>query len=230
MSRLPVDGSGMEQRVKRALTLLAVAWLGSSHAQAAEAVRNLTFPAGAAATTARGVIRGDQGRSFVVQASAGQVLQVLFAPSNRACYFNAFEPGSAEAAHIGSVSGNEFGRSPTRAGAYRFQVYLMRSAARRGETCRFSLSVELTGAATGEAGASAGVSDRQMRDTCRANVAKMYAVRSSQIRTGRIAGAAEGPRIDGTVDKRAEGVKRFRCRFGPERQFLDVMAMTPDGE
>ena len=220
----------MERKVKRALALLAIAWLGSSPAQAAEAARNLTFPAGAAATTARGVIRGDQGRSFVVQAAAGQALQVLFAPSNRACYFNVFEPGSAEAAHIGSVSGNEFGRSPTRAGAYRFQVYLMRSAARRGESCRFNLSVELTGAATGKAGASAGVSDRQMRDICRASVARMYAVRPLQIRTGGIAVGAEGPRIDGTVDKRAEGIKRFRCRFGPGRQFLDVMAMTPDGE
>jgi hypothetical protein len=207
--------------------LLPAAFLWSDAVQAQGTVSNLTFPRGATATTMRGVIRGNADRTYVVQATAGQVLQVLLTPSNHACYFNAFEPGGTEAAHNGSVAGNEFGRSPTRAGPYRIQVYLMRSAARRGESCRFSLSVELTGA---PGGSSAGVSDRQMQDGCRARVAQQYAVRAPQIRLARIRSAADGPFIDGTVDKRAEGVKRFRCRFDAARQLKDVMAMTPDGE
>jgi hypothetical protein len=31
------------------------------------------------------------------------------------------------------------------------------------------------------------------------------------------------------VNKGAEGVKKFRCLYTPERQLRDVMAMTPDG-
>jgi hypothetical protein len=33
-----------------------------------------------------------------------------------------------------------------------------------------------------------------------------------------------------TVNKGAEGNKRFRCLFTPDRQLRDVMATTPDGE
>jgi hypothetical protein len=47
--------------------------------------------------------------------------------------------------HIGSSAGNEFGASPTKAGTYRVQVYQMRATARRNETCRYSISFEVTG-------------------------------------------------------------------------------------
>jgi len=46
----------------------------------------------------------------------------------------------------------------------------MRNAARRHETCRYSLSVDLPGK---PGGASAGVSDRQMQDRCLARVREM---------------------------------------------------------
>ncbi|OYU49336.1 MAG: hypothetical protein CFE31_08300 [Rhizobiales bacterium PAR1] len=153
-------------------------------------------------------------------------MQVLFSPSNRSCYFNAFAPGQEEAAHIGSTSGNEFGQSPAVAGEYRFQIYLMRNAARRNETCRYRISFEVTGAA---GGVSAGSSDRQMRDHCQARVSTMYAVRGSRIRMGAIRSASDGTQIDGTVNKGAEGIKKFRCLFSPARELRDVMAMTPDG-
>ncbi len=191
------------------------------------AERPIRFQSGATATTLKGVIRGDRDANFVLPAVEGQVLQALLTVSNRSCYFNAFEPGAQEAAHIGSTSGNEFGRNPTKAGAYRFQIYLMRNAARRNETCRYSLSIELTGK---PGGASAGVSDRQMRDGCLARVRDMYAVPSGGVRIASLRSSREGPFINGTVNKGAEGIKRFRCLFTPDRQLRDVMAMTPDGE
>lgn len=202
-----------------------VATQGPSPLAAAEqAVR---FPAGATATTLKGRIRGDADATFVLQAVDGQVLQSLLTTSNRSCYFNVFEPGTEAAAHVGSSSGNEFGRSPTKAGAYRFQIYLMRNAARRNETCRFSLSLELTGQ---PGGASPGVSDDLMRDACRARVAQMYAVAGNRIRMGAMGRDGGTPAIDGTVDKGGEGIKRFRCLYTAERQLRDVRAMTPDGE
>lgn len=193
--------------------------------QAAE--RSVQFQRGATSTTLKGVIRGDEDATFVLQAVEGQVLQTLLTVSNRSCYFNAFEPGQLDAAHNGSLSGNEFGRNPTKAGAYRFQIYMMRNAARRNETCRYSLSIELTGR---PGGASAGVSNRQMRDSCQARVRDMYAVPSQRIRLASLRSNRDGPFINGSVNKGAEGTKRFRCLFTPDRRLRDVMAMTPDGE
>jgi hypothetical protein len=193
--------------------------------QAAE--RSVEFQRGATSTTLKGVIRGDKDATFVLQTVDGQVLQTLLTVSNRSCYFNVFEPGQQEAAHNGSMSGNEFGRSPTKAGAHRFQIYLMRNAARRNETCRYSLSIELTGKA---GGASAGVSDQLLRDNCLARVQDMYAVPSERVMIASLRSSREGPVMNGTVDKGPEGIKRFRCLFTPDRRLRDVMAMTPDGE
>ncbi len=211
----------------RGLVALAVMVLMATPINSSQAAeRSVQFQRGATSTTLKGVIRGDGDATFVLQAVEGQVLQTLLTVSNRSCYFNAFEPGQQEAAHNGSMAGNEFGRSPTKAGAYRFQIYLMRSAARRNETCRYSLSIELTGR---PGGASAGVSDRQMQDVCRARVREMYAVPSGRVRVARLRSSQEGPFLNGTVNKGAEGIKRFRCLFTPDRQLRDVMAMTPDG-
>lgn len=204
----------------------AFALAGIAPAAAQGADRTVTFRPGTTATEIRGSIRGDRDQTYRFRTVPGQVMQVLFSPANRSCYFNAFEPGRVEAVHVGSLSGNEFGRSPTLAGEYRFQVYLMRNAARRNETCRFRISFEVTGV---PGGVSAGVSDQAMRDRCRGRVASMYAVRTARIRLAGIAAAPEGPRIDGTVDKGAEGIKKFRCLYTPARQLRDVMAMTPDG-
>ncbi len=213
-------------RLGMAVLVIAAASVTAAQAQSA-AERMVRFRPGATAAEVAGSIRGDGDVTYRLRAARGQVMQVMFSPSNRSCYFNAFEPGQAEAVHNGSLSGNEFGRSPTAAGDYRFQVYLMRNAARRNETCRFRISFELTGA---PGGASAGVSDRQMRDGCRARVSTMYATPGRAIRLAGIRPGDGGSRIDGTVNKGAEGVKRFRCLFTPERQLRDIMAMTPDGE
>jgi len=58
----------------------------------------------------------------------------------------------------------------------------------------------------------------------------MYGVAKSAIKLGPVRTGKEGVAIDGTVDKGREGIKKLRCRFTAERRFIDVMAMTPDGE
>lgn len=206
-----------------AIALLPLWSAGASHG----AERAVRFPSGATATTLNGAFGGDADATFTLRTAEGQVMQTLLSVSNRSCYFNVFEPGREEAVHIGPSAGNEFGRSPTKAGVYRFQIYLMRNAARRNESCRYRLSIELTGR---PGGASAGVSDRQMRDRCQARVTAMYGVASGRVRQSALRMGNDGPFINGTVDKGAEGTKRFRCLFTPERQLRDVMAMTPDGE
>lgn len=214
-------------QAKACVALVATALMATPIDSSQAAERSVLFQRGATSTTLKGVIRGETDATFVLRTVEGQVLQALLTVSNRSCYFNAFEPGQPEAAHNGSMSGNEFGRSPTKVGTYRFQIYLMRSAARRNETCRYSLSIELTGR---PGGAGAGISNRQMQDSCKARVRDMYAVLSQRIRMASLRPGREGPVINGTVNKGAEGVMRFRCLFTPDRQLRDVMAMTADGE
>ena len=121
--------------------------------EAQDTTVTVTCDPGTWAKTIKGTITGDAGANYEIAAKAGQVLQVLFAPVGRgACYMNVFEPGAPDAAvHIGSAAGNEFGASPTKAGVYRVQAYQMRSAARRKQTCRYTVSFELTGAGQGPA-------------------------------------------------------------------------------
>lgn len=208
-------------------TLASALALLPSVSQGAASDRHVTFRPGATATEIRGMVRGRADETLRLRTAAGQVMQVLFAPSNRSCYFNAFAPGQEGAVHVGSSAGNEFGQSPTIAGEYRFQIYLMRNAARRNETCRYRISFEVTGA---KGGVSPGSSDQMMRDQCRARVAAMYAVPLPHVRMGALRQAASGLGLDGTVNKGAEGIKKFRCLYTPARQLRDVMAMTPDGE
>ncbi|MDX2157255.1 MAG: hypothetical protein SFW09_12175 [Hyphomicrobiaceae bacterium] len=196
-------------------------------ARAQQAAKSVQFPAGASSVTLKGTISGRGDRTYLISAMAGQTLQTLFSPTNRACSFNVFEPGSGPAVHIGTAAGNEFGRSATLEGAYRFQVYLTRSAARRNERCRYSLSIELTGK-TG--GSSAGVSDGQMRDRCKGEAAPMYGVQPRRVSVGSVRRVATGFEIDGTANKGAEGIKKLRCIFKPDRTFSHIMAMTSDGE
>lgn len=189
--------------------------------------RRVVFPHGATAVTLKGKISGRGDNSYVLTAAAGQVLQVLLSPSHRSCAMNVFAPGLTTAAHIGTVSGNEFGSSPTRAGNYRIQVYQVRSAARRGESCRYSLSVELTGHPSA---LSPKASDEHLVRRCRAEAARMYGVRPAQISARGVVAASGTIRIDGVANKGKEGRKKLRCLFNADRTFSHIMALTPDGE
>lgn len=62
-------------------------------------------------------------------------------------------------------------------------------------------------------------------------VSAMYAVRPAYGKTGKIVRAKDGTSsIRGTADKGTEGIKAFLCRFDSQGGFIDVMALTSDGE
>ena len=200
----------------------------SAPAVAQKAPTPVQFKPGATSTMLKGKVKGDASAQYAMDVVAGQTVQMLFSPSNRACYFNVTEKGVAEAIHIGSTSGNEFGRNVTASATYTIDVYLMRSAARRNETCSYKLSIEATGA---PGGASAGVSDQMMRDACKGATAPMYGVEPRNVTaTAPIKKSKDGFTLDGTIDKGKEGVKKMRCIFKADRTMDRVMAMTPDGE
>jgi hypothetical protein len=140
-----------------ALALCAACALGAAHAADGIRTEPIQFPAGASTVTVKGHLKGDQDVDYLVRGRAGQMLAVTFKPSNRMAYFNVLPPGSEEALVVGS-SAAQPNRYETRLpadGEYRLRVYLMRAAARRGESTDYTLAVSLIGAATPSAPAIA---------------------------------------------------------------------------
>ena len=128
----------------RPAALAALAFALVAAAAGAQEIRTqrVSFPPGAESATYTGVIRGREIVDYLVNARAGQVANISMATSNRFAYFNITAPGETEVAfHVGSVVGNQFeGRLPA-SGDYRIRVYLMRNAARRGETADYRLEM-----------------------------------------------------------------------------------------
>ena len=207
--------------------LSCLAFSGAAFAQ--KAPTPVQFKPGATFTVLKGAVKGYDTASYSLEAKNGQVMHMLFKPSNRFCYFSVGEKGKDGFVHDGTMDGNEFGRNLTADGSFRIDVFLMRNAARRKESCRYQLSGEITGAA---GGASAGVSDQMMRDLCKGATAPMYGVEPRNVTASGPIKAAKGGgfTLDGTIDKGKEGVKKMRCIFKADRKLADVMAMTPDGE
>jgi uncharacterized protein YgiM (DUF1202 family) len=88
-------------------------------------------------------ITGDEIVDYQVTGEASQILSVDLMTSNPASYFNIQPAGSNEAIFIGSTQGTVADVPLPESGAYVIRVYLMRSAARRGETAKFSLGISL---------------------------------------------------------------------------------------
>ena len=141
-----------------AMTVLASATSTALPATAAERTEAVKFKSGTTSATIQGSIKGDDFINYTLKANAGQVMSILFSPSNPRCYFNVLPPGSEEAIHMGSSVGNEFGGTLGASGEYRAQVYLIRAAARRNETCNYSITFEIS-AAPGSAGKTSAQGD-----------------------------------------------------------------------
>lgn len=214
--------------MKAVLALVTILAFGAP-AFAQKAPTPVQFKPGATSTMLKGAVKGYDTASFSLEAKSRQVMQMLFKPSNRFCYFTVGEKGKDGFAHDGTMDGNEFGRNLTADASYRIEVFLMRNAARRNERCKYDLSIEITGPA---GGASAGVSDAVMRDACKGATAPMYGVEPRNVAAaGAIRKARDGGfTLDGTIDKGKEGIKKMRCIFKADRTMDHVMAMTPDGE
>lgn len=222
--------------IPRLLAIIAGLVVLSGPSPAAERTVSVKFKTGAISSTIAGSLKGYDTVSYTLEARAGQVMSILFSPKNRACYFNVMAPGADTAVHIGSTTGNEYAANLTASGVYKAQVYLMRSAARRKETCKYSIVFEVSGARATTPAAAApvkGAEELPMLQACAAAVTKMYGVTQDRIRydaEGAVATTKSGFELPGQVDKGAEGRKKFKCLFGGDRALKDVMAMTPDGE
>jgi hypothetical protein len=117
----------------------------TTRTQAASRTQPVTFPAGASGTRVEGRIQGDAFVDYRLRAAAGQTLSVNLTASNPQNYFNLNPPDSDRSMFVGSVSGNRFQGLLPADGTYTVRVYLMRPAARRGESSRYGLDFRITG-------------------------------------------------------------------------------------
>jgi hypothetical protein len=122
------------------------------YAQGARQER-VSFKPGSSSATVSGAIQGDQIVEYVLGAKAGQTMTVSMKTSNGANYFNVLPPGSDAAIAIGSTVGTKWSGTLPASGDYRISVYLMRSAARRNETAKYTLTVGISGKPGPAAGA-----------------------------------------------------------------------------
>jgi len=115
---------------------------------------NVQFKASKIGTTAKGSIKGREIVDYRLKAKAGQQMTVSLSTSNLSNYFNVQPTGSETALFIGSTSGNSWSGTLPKDGDYTVRVYLMRSAARRNEKARYTLSIDISGGGLGKAPAS----------------------------------------------------------------------------
>jgi len=122
--------------------------------QASENIRKqpVHFKKGASQDSIQGHIKGRETIDYILRAQAGQTMTVNLETSNPSAYFNVLPPGSQEAIFTGSVGGSHFEGKLPKDGDYSIRVYLVRAAARRNETAKYTLTVKITGPETASAG------------------------------------------------------------------------------
>jgi len=139
----------------KTITIIAAALLlaqpvagGTTSADPDRRSERVHFAKGATSTVIKGQVKGYHYVDYQVRAGAGQTLSVGLESSNASSYFNILPPGSGDVAmFVGSTSGNGFSGVLPTDGDYSIRVYLMRNAARRNESARFTLALGISGQA-----------------------------------------------------------------------------------
>ena len=86
-----------------------------------------------------GRVNGYDYVDYLFAGTEGHTVNLSMTTANRSAYFNLTPADSDTAIFIGSVDGSKFSGKLPATGDYRVRVYLMRSAARRGEQADFRL-------------------------------------------------------------------------------------------
>jgi hypothetical protein len=128
-----------------AAAIFAVVLAGSAAADAGIRQEQVTFAKGASSATIKDQLKGDTTVDYIVRAAAGQTLTVKLQKSNAQNYFNVLPPGSTGSAMFVGDNGENYSGMLPADGDYSVRVYLMRPAARRGESSRYTLTISVTG-------------------------------------------------------------------------------------
>ncbi|WYK05159.1 DNA breaking-rejoining protein [Cereibacter sphaeroides f. sp. denitrificans] len=99
------------------------------------------FAPGTSGSTINARIKGYNSVQYSLGVRAGQKMSVQLDSNNASLYFNITAPGATEALYNSSIDGNGTSVTIPSSGTYVIDVYLMRNAARWGETANYSLTL-----------------------------------------------------------------------------------------
>ena len=138
----------MKFRLVTATFILVLAQSVASIAVADAGIRQekVKFAKGASSAVV-GDFKGDATVDYLVRAGAGQTLSVKLQETNAQNYFNVLPPASTGSAMFVGDNGEDFTGVLPADGDYHVRVYLMRPAARRGESSNYTFTVSVTGSA-----------------------------------------------------------------------------------
>jgi hypothetical protein len=138
-----LSGMKMHSFTRGFAIAMALTILSPAQAQAADQTTEVKFKSGANSATIKGSLKGYDTNNYILGANAGQLLKVSLKASNDSCYFNVDAPTGDEAMFNGSMAVGDFSGTLNADGNYKAMVYLMRNAARRSETCRYTITFEI---------------------------------------------------------------------------------------
>ena len=131
-----------------ATAILAALSLPARPAPAQEPVHRILLAKDGGRHLEQGSIRGYDDVRYQVSTDAAGVLRIELKRVVGSNLFNVYgpgtQPGKDEALFKGASEGTRAEVPVSKPGDYLVQVFLMRNAARRGTTSRYTLSVELT--------------------------------------------------------------------------------------
>ncbi|MEY8839872.1 SH3 domain-containing protein, partial [Cribrihabitans sp. XS_ASV171] len=147
------------KRLNFLIAALALVLLpGLATAQDEPRVERVQFDAGTSGTTIRDRIKGYEVVRYVLGAKAGQHMTVSLDTAHTSTYFNVIQPSAPQgpALAVSEMAGtnpmvpeiNRFDGTLPESGDYGIEVWMYRSAARRGEVADFTLQVSIGGAAS----------------------------------------------------------------------------------
>jgi len=140
------SSAGAFRAAKPAVGLaLALALIGAAAAATGPRQEKVQFAKGTSSAVIKGHLKGDADVDYVVRAAAGQTLSVTLKETNPQNYFNLLPPGSKGSAMFVGDTGEDYTGMLPADGDYVVRVYLMRPAARRGESSDYTLTVGVTG-------------------------------------------------------------------------------------
>lgn len=219
--------------VKSALLalLLSGAILAPAIAQTSR-TETVRFQRGTSGTTIEGRITGDQSVRYSVGVSAGQTMDVQLDTDNASGYFNITAPGASQALYNGSVSGNATAFVVPSSGNYIVEVYLMRNAARRGETANYDLTLYVENTArpsaptprpqpSASSAAPSQLDTSQMPRFCAGEASAEYGVRPQDITVNMAFQSGNRFVTQGNFD-RDGNTTFFNCWFGMDGTFQSL--------
>src|SRR5262245_50354738 len=96
--------------------------------------------------TQKADITGEEYVDYVFPAEVGQSLAVTLESNSKNCHFDLSGPQSETPFYISAITGDRYQQNVRNSGNHRVRVYLVRRAARKGESASYKISFRLSAA------------------------------------------------------------------------------------